>query len=87
MLELTVICLALVVLNAWQVYDRRTERHEVRAERAGLLQRIQAPAAAVIAHQLMDAPPDPRAPSFDDDAEFWESKDLTKEQLADALPY
>ena len=46
MIELAVICGLLVMLNAWQVVDRRSERREVAAERRDLLRRIQSPQVA-----------------------------------------
>lgn len=47
-----------------------------------LLQRIQAPEAAVVAHQMATMPPPVEALPFDDDEAFFKSR----EQLADELP-
>lgn len=47
-----------------------------------LLQRIQAPEAAVVAHQIATAPPPPLELPWDDDEAFHK----TREQLADELP-
>lgn len=58
-----------------------TERAAVAAERADLLQRIQAPEVAVIRHDLDALPPDPLPLAYDDDAAFHQSR----EEMADAL--
>lgn len=58
-------------------------REAYMAHTADLLQRIQAPEAAVVQHQILTSPrPDPSAPSFDDDAGFWESKEDMAARLA-----
>lgn len=76
MIELAVICGLLVALHAWTTVDRRRERQEVRAERADLLQRIQAPQAAVIQHHNGNTPVfAPPAVNPDLDEDHWLSKD------------
>lgn len=81
MTELTLVCVLLVGLVVLLVIDRRVERREWAVERGDLLQRIQAPEAAVIAHQV-DRLPEPVQPlPFDDDESFH----ATREELADRL--
>jgi len=85
MTELLVVCALQVLLVAFVLADRRHERRETAAERAQLLQRIQAPEHAVIDHynqriDLHAAPPGVN-PEGDDD-EYWESKERMAERLA-----
>lgn len=62
---------AVVVVGAYIVIDRRDARE--RAERAGLLQRIQAPDVAVAQHAAVDFEESETQP-FDDDATYWKAK-------------
>ena len=83
MIELAVICGLLVALNAWQLHDRRHERQEVRAERADLLQRIQAPQHAVVAHYNENTPNfSPPAVNPDIDEDYFVSKEDLAEMMA-----
>lgn len=52
------------------------------AERATLLQRIQAPEAAVIEHARAGLPPDPLPLPYDDDEAFHDSRDELAARLA-----
>jgi hypothetical protein len=82
-IELAVICGLLVALNAWQQYDRRIERQEVRTERADLLQRISAPEYAAVQHyndQQPNVSPPAVNPDIDDD--YWVSKEDLAELAA-----
>ena len=87
MIPLTVVTglsvLALFSLCVWQTVDRQRERQEVRAERADLLQRIQAPQYAAVKHYNQDvkfeAPP---AINPDLDEDYWVSKEDLAEQMA-----
>lgn len=84
MIYLALICgLQMVLLIAVLLADRRSERQEVRAERADLLQRIQAPQYATVQHyndhQEIVAPPAVN-PDLDDD--YWLSKDDLAERAA-----
>ncbi len=80
MIELAVICAALVALQAWTMADRRRERQEVAAERRDLLLRIQAPQTAVALdwNEQLDHE-SPRAVIPDLDEDYWP----TKEELAE----
>lgn len=84
MTYLTIVCLAQSGLIAWLLIDRRVERRENTRERADLCQRLQAPEAAVIAHQVQALPSSPLPPAFDDDRAFHESL-ATREDLARLL--
>lgn len=83
MIYLALICGLQVVLIAVLLADRRSERQEVRAERADLLQRIQAPQYAAVQHyndhQEIVAP---RAVNPDLDDDYWLSKDDLAERAA-----
>lgn len=81
MLELTIVCCLLVGLVAFLLIDRRVERREWTTERADLIQRIQAPQAAVVAHQIASLPDPVQSLPFEDDDAFHE----TREQMADRL--
>lgn len=81
MLELTVICALLIALVAFLLIDRRSERREHAAERQTLLQRIQAPEAAVRQHEFATPAPDPEPVPFEDDEAFH----ATREEMAEAL--
>jgi len=81
-IELAVICAALVALQAWTMHDRRRERQEVRAERADLLLRIQAPQTAVIRDFNRETPDSPPAVSTEVDEDYWLSKDDLAELAA-----
>jgi rubrerythrin len=48
------------------------------------MQRIQAPAQAVVDHSVAQMPESLPAVGFDDDDAFWKSRELDKEQLAEA---
>ncbi len=79
--ELLAIALAQAALIAFLVWDRRSERRELAAERATLLQRIQAPELAVVRHDFAELPPSPMPLVFDDD-EAWHA---SREEMAAAL--
>lgn len=81
MIYLCTALLAQTALVAFLLIDRRAERHESAAERADLLQRIQAPEVAVASHAVKDSRPAPQPAGFDDDAAYWQSK----EELAESL--
>lgn len=81
MIYLTLLGIAQAALIAFLLHDRRVERRENATERAELLQRIQAPELAVIAHQVGDAPPGPEALDPNDD-EAWHA---SREDMARAL--
>lgn len=72
-------CLLLVIFCL--LWDRREERREWARERADLLQRIQAPEAAVFEHQTREMPVSPAPLPFDDDTAFH----ATREEMAEAL--
>lgn len=78
---LTLTNLALIALVAYLVRDRRLEREAAARQTADLLQRIQAPAAAVAEHSMRDVPPSPVPIPLDDDEAFHTSR----EELARAL--
>ena len=85
---ITLTAVAIVCLVLVELQNRRfqQERQEWVRERAELLQRIQAPDQAVIAHQARhDAITTPPAVRFDDDADYWQADRLTKEQLAEQM--
>lgn len=75
----TVVVLAVIVLAL--LWDRRTERQEWIVERAGLLQRIQAPEAAIVHHAQQGLVEHPPVLEWDNDEQFHE----TREDLAEAL--
>lgn len=81
MIPLTIVCLALIALVGVLLWDRRVERREQAAEREMLHQRLQAPEAAVMQHQLQSLPEQPPAIPWDDDDSFH----ATREQMAEAL--
>lgn len=81
MIALTVVCLALIALVAFLLWDRRVERREHTAEREMLHQRLQAPDIAVIQHQVASFPEQPQALPWDDDQAFH----ATREDMAEAL--
>ncbi len=83
MIAATAICLALVALLAWERLDRGRERREHQAERAMLMQRIQAPEAAVAQHAAQVFTDAPQFIPLDDDAAW--SERMSKEQLAEAV--
>jgi hypothetical protein len=75
--------IALALLTADQTNGLLMLADMQRQERADLLQRIQAPEAAIIQHQVgRTTSIDPPAPSFDDDEAFWESKETLAARLA-----
>lgn len=90
---LGVIVIVQLVALAWMTtaMERAEDRRVSALERvieshnavvANLLQRIQAPEAAVIQHQIVTSPrPDRPAPAFEDDAGFWQSKEELAAQL------
>ncbi len=78
------IALAQAALIAFMVWDRRSERRETAAERAVLLQRIQAPELAVVRHDFGELPPSPMPLTFDDDEAFHASREEMAEALAKA---
>lgn len=55
--------------------ERWAQATEAAAERAELLQRIQAPQEAVIAHRIEHLPPDPVPLQYDNDEEYHASRD------------
>ena len=76
MIYLAVICGLELVVIGFMLQDRRDERREVRAERADLLQRIQAPQYAAVEHyndHVENTSPPAVNPDVDED--FWMSKD------------
>lgn len=73
------VTLAQSLLIVLLIFDRGSERRENAKERAELLQRIQAPEAAVVAHDVKGR--DVPAVGVDDDDAYWASK----EDLARAL--
>lgn len=84
MIYLTIVCVALVIgfvilLGLLLVLTSR--------ERQTLLQRIQAPEVAVIAHQMERLPESPPAVPFDDDAAHHRARGFepTREEMAEAL--
>ncbi len=82
MIYLTIIAALQLVVIAGLLWDRAVERNLVYAERATLLQRIAAPEAAAIEHQLTHTVPDLVQPvAMDDDEAFH----ATREDLARAL--
>jgi len=83
-IELTVVCVLLVALLAWQAVDRRAEQREVCAERADLLQRIQAPQAAVVAHHY-EQPADEATELVPDDDEAWWASRESRDELAERM--
>ena len=70
MLYLAVICVALLALMAFLLWDRRVERREHAAQIERLCQRIQAPQSAVALYEQDRAAPDPR-PLLPDDDDAW----------------
>lgn len=85
MIYLTVVCALALALVAFVLHDRALERGEWARERAGLLQRIQAPAQAVAEHTaqatVLRSPP---AVAPEDDDDFWQSREELAERLAEA---
>ena len=83
MIYLAVICGLELVVIGFMLQDRRDERREVRAERADLLQRIQAPEYAAIEHYNdLTKNVSPPAINPDVDEDYWVSKDDLAEQMA-----
>jgi hypothetical protein len=84
MIYLTLICVVLVLLLAFEQWDRARERREHAEQIAALCQRIQAPALAVTAHDAAtrEMVVQPQPPAWDDDAAWHQTKD----QLAEGLP-
>jgi hypothetical protein len=84
MIYLTLVCVVLVLLLAFEQWDRARERREHAEQIAALCQRIQAPQLAVTAHDAMtrEMVIQPQPPAWDDDAAHWRSK----EQMAEDLP-
>jgi type II secretory pathway component PulJ len=75
LVALTVLCLALVALLAYREWGAARERREATAERAELIQRIQAPDLAIDQHVRESRGPDRRRArpiAADDDAAFLE---------------
>lgn len=73
MLELSAVCLALVALLAYREWGAARERREAAAERAELMQRIQAPDVAIAEHVRESRGPERphrRPIAADDDAAF-----------------
>lgn len=72
-------CLAILLAASLFVMDRKDrraheERQANRLERANLLQRIQAPREAVIAHQIPKDAPTPEAVDLNSDDAYWEAR-------------
>lgn len=96
MLALTIAALVAVNIAYLVLLDRNDHRARLErsaregaadAERQVLLQRIQAPEQAVYEHATR-APAEihmPAAVGFDDDSEYWESRGVSREELAEAL--
>lgn len=79
-LDLAFLCLLVTVVLI--VHDNRSARREWARERANLVQRIQAPAQAVLAHAQAEQPPvSPPAVLPDSDEDFWESRDALADRL------
>lgn len=75
------IALSLITTMQADVYERAEIRHA--SQVADLLQRIQAPEAAIVQHQILSSEaPDRPAPSFEDDEEYWVSKETLAARLA-----
>lgn len=79
--EYLALVLSQTAVIAFMLRDRRAERREMAAERATLLQRIQAPEQAVMQHAFTELPPSPLPLPYDDDEAFHASR----EELAAAL--
>lgn len=79
--EYLALVLSQTAVIAFMLWDRRAERREMAAERATLLQRIQAPEQAVMQHAFTELPPSPMPLPYDDDEAFHASR----EDLAAAL--
>lgn len=78
MLELALVCLALIALLAFREWGAARERREAAAERAELMQRIQAPDVAIAEHVRESRGPDRprrRPIAADDDARFAEREE------------
>lgn len=84
MTYLTITAVAQLALVGFLLLDRRTERREAAAERADLLQRIQAPQQAVYEHSVGTRPPLPEPLPFDDDEAFHASREDLVNALAGA---
>lgn len=75
--------LCLLIVVALIVHDNRAARREWARERGDLVQRIQAPAQAVLAHAQPEEPnASPPAVLPDSDEDFWESREALAERLA-----
>lgn len=79
---LTIVSLAQLAVIVLMVTARATADREAAAERATIMQRIQAPQAAVIAHDFVDSPPGAQPPLPDDDAAWHQSREELADQLA-----
>jgi hypothetical protein len=73
MIELAVI-LILAGLIVWLERSHRLEGAAWRLERASLLQRIQAPERAIVAHEIPDMAVNPPAVNSFDDADHWDEQ-------------
>lgn len=82
MAYLTLIAVAQATLVAFLLVDRRTERREHAAERQTLLQRIQAPEAAVQQHIIGTEPPPSPIPLGIENDKLWHA---SREDMAEAL--
>ena len=73
--------LAMVWLQDRTAQRMAQERKDWQQERAGLLQRIQAPERAVIEHATRDARDQPAVNAFDHQ-DYWEAKEEEQQALA-----
>lgn len=74
-MELLVIALAQTLLIAFMQWEHWSERREDARVIEALLQRIQAPAAAVAEYQARDILPSPSPLLYDDDESLWANRD------------
>ncbi len=81
-MELLLISISQVALIAFLVWERRSERRDTAEVIAGLLQRIQAPEAAVVQHQMQHLPPSPMPIEYDNDDDFHKSREELAAMLA-----
>lgn len=81
-MELLLISILQVALAAFLVWERRSERRDTAALIERLLQRIQAPEAAVVQHQMANLPPSPMPIEYDNDDDFHQSREELAAMLA-----
>ena len=74
--------LVLAGVLVWQMREHRIEQAAWRLERASLLQRIQAPEVAVVAHDVGEAGAQPPAVNAFDDEDYWGAQQQMLERIA-----